>query len=700
VLRILKKLFATSLILAASADAYGAADYLDPTGMTQVMDGAEYDDATVHIHLGHNFPYFGHTFTDVWMSSNGFLMFYDPTVNVGNPNYNNSLCCNGLDLANMTEIGAFSYMMAPLWTDLIDKTIGDDSGYFYDTDNDGSSFLWYNVHEYYNDNTNTFQVDLYPDGSFDFIYDEVDVTEHATFIGFTGDVTSNANDLTTLQYEAQSIDEFGLNFIDQTFSGGRAWYGDDGGYGNIDCSDPLNDSSCSGYDDAYFDQQCTNNSLYDSQCPGYADAFYTQQCNSDPFYDNSCSGYDDAYFEQQCNYDQQYDFQCPGYIEEVFEDPTEIANEFESSPIDSGMDTGMDDGSTFNEFGIEEVDFSEPQMEDTLMMDEFAPMEEFNEPMEQQYEEPPVQQEQMMLVEEAFEETMPEIEEIFEPEPIVEEEIAILEDLEITEVFEEDIIEKPVAKTRKSGKKRDNSLAISVSVSMANNLVSNLEQTAISESASSENAVSSSDSASSSQSSNSSQSSSGSNSAGDGSSQGSFADNSNGSNSGASENAFSDIFSSDTALFINMTGETSSTASDGASDSDQTSIVTEDVGQNVALGDAAPIGFAIIPPTAPEMQVEVVQVKSLAERIADQVAASKRENSNEMAVGQTSLIKTLASGVDVSAYYNVEYSQGDQFYTSKDIYTGVIMRDNVRTHYNMFSKSYGTMNKLIRSQYE
>ena len=699
-LKILKKIFASSIIL-LSSHAYGAADLLDPGGMTQVMDGQNYDDSTVHISLGHNFPYFGHTFTDVWMSSNGFLMLYDPTANVGNSNYNNSYCCNGLDLVNATNnIGAFSYMIAPLWTDLIDKTVGDDSGYFYKTNENGSAFLWYNVHEFYNDNTNTFQVDLYADGSFDFIYDEVDISQHNTFIGFTGDVSSSSDDLNQLQYSGQGFDEFDIDFHDATITGGRVWYGDDGGYGNIDCSNALNDTSCPGYDDAYFSQQCTNNALYDSKCPGYDDAFYTQQCNSDPFYDTSCPGYDDAYFEQQCNYDQQYDFQCPGYIEEVFEDPIDTSTNMDDSTVDTGMDNGSDDGSTFNEFGIEEEDFSEPPVEEFMPIEEFTPVEEFNAPIEQQFQEMPVQQEQMVAIEETIEEVLPEIEEIIQSEVIIEEEIEILEDLEITEVFEEAIIEKPIAKTRKTSKKRNNKLAISVSVGMANDLVANLEQNAISESEVTENSSATNNASQNAQNSSSSQGMGSNNTGNSGTSQGSFADNSSRSDFNSAVNAFSDIFAADTALFVNMTGENTLTASDGASDSDQTTMTAENVGQNVALGDAAPIGFAIIPPPAPEMQVEVVEVKSLAERIADKVAASKRENSNEMAVGQTAMITTLASGVDVSAYYNTTYVPNDSFYMSEEIYTGVVIQDNFRTHYNMFSTSYGTMKKLIRSQYE
>ena len=81
-----------------------------------------------------------------------------------------------------------SYMVAPLWTDLDDRTTGSDRGYFYQTDTGGTSFLWWNVFEYNTNNENTFQLDLL-EGSLDFKYFDVDVRNHNTWIGFTGDAT-------------------------------------------------------------------------------------------------------------------------------------------------------------------------------------------------------------------------------------------------------------------------------------------------------------------------------------------------------------------------------------------------------------------------------------------------------------------------------------------------------------------------------
>src|SRR5210317_209956 len=163
---------------------YGQSDMLNPGDMTPVMPGV--DDGTAHVPLGHAFPYMGGVFTDAWMSSNGFLLFYDPVSQFGNPNTWNQGCCSGY---NPSGQGSFSYMLAPLWTDLMDPDGSGEAGYYYKTDEGHSSFLWYNVVEFGTSNTNTFQVDLYSGGSFDFIYDEVDITQHSVWIGFTGDTS-------------------------------------------------------------------------------------------------------------------------------------------------------------------------------------------------------------------------------------------------------------------------------------------------------------------------------------------------------------------------------------------------------------------------------------------------------------------------------------------------------------------------------
>lgn len=288
------------------------------------------DDGTVHVPLGHAFPYYGGVFTDAWMSSNGFIILYDPTTGYGNPNTSQSWCSNcpwyysGGPPQGRSNL---SFMIAPMWSDFRHNPNIADSGYFYETGTGGTWFEWRNVQEYGTNNLNTFGLQLWPEGSFDFHYANVNVTNHDTWIGFTGDTMSKDSagiydEVNELFYK--TAQDGGMqtshvtNFTDAETNFGYAWWGQDGGYSSIDCSSPLNDPSCPGYDDAYFDQQCQANALYDPQCPGYADAYFDQQCQADPLYDQQCPGYEQAYFDQQCSFDPLYDQQCPGYEEAYY----------------------------------------------------------------------------------------------------------------------------------------------------------------------------------------------------------------------------------------------------------------------------------------------------------------------------------------------------------------------------------------------
>ena len=226
-----------------------------------------------------------------------------------------------------------------------------DSGYFYETGEGGTWFEWRNVTEYSTNNTSTFGLQLWPEGSFDFHYANVNVTAHDTWIGFTGDTTSQAgnvyDEVNELFYKTQSgggmQTSHVTNFTDAETNFGYAWWGQDGGYeSGPDCSDPLNDTSCPGYQQAYFDQQCSNDALYDSQCPGYADAYLTQQCASDALYDTQCDGYEVAWLDDQCETDPLFSQSCSGYSAAYQQEQQEQQHTDTSGGY---MDGGYDDGS-------------------------------------------------------------------------------------------------------------------------------------------------------------------------------------------------------------------------------------------------------------------------------------------------------------------------------------------------------------------
>ena len=136
-----------------------------PTTMTPLNLG---DDNTRNVALGFEFEYWGQTFTDAWVSSNGFVSFQS----------GNHLCCNGqpIELSQRNTIYAY-------WSDLISYT-----GNPYFRRDDGSIlFGWYGVQEYGTNNSNTFEIGLFADGSIQLNYGNLGFSGGHTFTaGITG----------------------------------------------------------------------------------------------------------------------------------------------------------------------------------------------------------------------------------------------------------------------------------------------------------------------------------------------------------------------------------------------------------------------------------------------------------------------------------------------------------------------------------
>lgn len=249
------------------------ADGLDPAGMTQVLNGV--DDSAYHVELGHTFPHLDKVFTDAWMSTNGFILLWSPTNNLGQQTQpTGGHCCDGYNFGAGTpnyldaRVGQFSYMLAPLWTDLDDNNIRDGDGYYYSTDADESKFLWYKVTEYSRPNSvNTFQINLDKTGGFEYVYDDVDIDSHQVFIGWTGDTASDPywhtqqfyGDKFTMNPNAtgQLISNYGGDLATTDYSNGN--FGLIGRASTlVDCSSASNDSSCDGYWDAMAQSSVTN----------------------------------------------------------------------------------------------------------------------------------------------------------------------------------------------------------------------------------------------------------------------------------------------------------------------------------------------------------------------------------------------------------------------------------------------------------
>jgi hypothetical protein len=328
----LKVLLGALVVWACSYSYSSANDLIDPTD-ENVVEHTIQDDSAVSVELEFGFPFYGTTYYHSWMHSNGVVSLVG--INQGPPS---SFCCNGQNLE--TSNISISNFIAPLWTDLIQK---DKDGGFYtqavDSDGDGvpdsMRYMWDRIEEFYNENENTFGVELFESGKIDMHHQTVNITNHSVTIGVVGDhsigqyeqVTFGQNGLQIGNYQNSysDIPNFDMSAI---CSANPLYSPDCPGYADAyalylfqqQCSaNPLYDSQCPGYADAYYNQQCSIDPLYDTGCTGYAEAYYTQQCTLDPLYDSGCNGYAEAYLDQQCTLDQLYDTQCPLYEQTYYE---------------------------------------------------------------------------------------------------------------------------------------------------------------------------------------------------------------------------------------------------------------------------------------------------------------------------------------------------------------------------------------------
>jgi hypothetical protein len=165
-----------SLLAALLVSTSASAQTYDPTLLPPEINGAPTtmtplnlgDDNTRQVALGFEFEYWGQTFTDVWVSSNGFVSFQSPA----------NLCCNGqpIDQAQRNTIYAY-------WSDLISFT----GNPYYRISEGSALFGWYGVQEYGTNNSNTFEIGLFSNGNIQFNYGSLSASGGRDFTaGITG----------------------------------------------------------------------------------------------------------------------------------------------------------------------------------------------------------------------------------------------------------------------------------------------------------------------------------------------------------------------------------------------------------------------------------------------------------------------------------------------------------------------------------
>ena len=243
----------------------GTCLYLPTLSYTQVIQHQISDDGYARVPLQFAFPYYGRIFTESYMFSNGVVGFLNPT---------NSWCCAGFDLR--TNNGTpFSFAIMPLQTDLLNY-----SGRFL---TEGTPqyqrYVWENISEFgIPQNLNTFGVEIRPSGYIGMHYEQVNISPfRPVTIGRTGDVGEFHQ-----YYHGAGFTQGNFNHITEST-------------GDACLFNPLHNSSCAGYQEAYLAQQCSISSLYSPQCPNYQQAYFNQQCSINALFNRDCEGYAQAY---------------------------------------------------------------------------------------------------------------------------------------------------------------------------------------------------------------------------------------------------------------------------------------------------------------------------------------------------------------------------------------------------------------------
>ena len=363
--------------------------------------------------LDFTFTFYGVDFTTARMATNGCLHFGS-----------SGGYCNDYTPDPLPEI---TYTLYPFWTDLIRDN---GSKVLAKNFTDKSVFGWYDLREYNRGNTdNSFEVILWKsDDSFEFRYGGLNIINHDVLIGEQG----GTNELYTYYYHDQCgkgttnsstcvNQNWNNSLMNTQLENGGSLYGVSSGNAT-DCSNPLNDTSCPGYWEAFDDQQCDLDPQYAPFCPGYRfeqdiSYFVMEEEFDYGFVDEQELMATGTFIEEPevFFYEEEVFFE-PIFVEETFFEPVFIESPFRQEEI-----------------------FLDPlpELYPELPVDLIA-LNPFEQPFELslRIEEEPIREE---IIEEIFVEEFEEIEEYFEPEFEEIEEVIVEVREEIEEVAEVEV---------------------------------------------------------------------------------------------------------------------------------------------------------------------------------------------------------------------------------------------------------------------
>ena len=370
------------------------------------------DQVSAVFNLDFTFNFYGEGFTSARMATNGCLHF----------NSSGSYCND----YTPDPLPQYNNTLFPFWTDLIRDN---NSKMLAKNFSDKAVFGWYDLREFNRSGSdNSFEVVLWTNSTFDYRYGELDINRHDVLIGEQKDTNNYYEYLfydecstgTTNSSTCVSVD-WNNSIMNSTLENGGSLYGD--GAGNtLDCSNPLNDTSCPGYWEAFDDQQCDLDPQYAPFCPGYRfeqdiGYFVMEEEFDYGFVDDQELMAMGTFIEEPevFFYEEEVFFE-PIFVEETFFEPVFIESPFRQEEI-----------------------FLDPlpELYPELPVELIA-LSPFEQPFELslRIEEEPIREE---IIEEIFVEEFEELEEYFEPEFEEIEEVIVEVREEIEEVAEVEV---------------------------------------------------------------------------------------------------------------------------------------------------------------------------------------------------------------------------------------------------------------------
>jgi len=639
-------------------------DLTNQTNTTNLNSGD--DSLSPAFNLDFTFTFYENDYTSARMATNGCLHF---GLGTGSIDYNNY--CGDYTPDPLPQ---YDNTLYPFWTDLVQDN---NSSMFAKNFSDKAVFGWYDMREYYRDSNNSFEVILWTNNTYEFRYGNLDIIQHDVLIGEQGSSsqlytyyfhdecnTGSTNTTTCYNYDWNASDK------NQNLESGGSLYSE----GYIDCSDPLNDSSCDGYAAAYLNQQCDIDQLYSETCPFYWEAYDDLQCDIDPQYAPFCPGYQQEasvayYVEQEFDYGYEEDFSYEEPQEEI------IIFDYEEVFIETiPQEVYVEEVDVLPEIDVIEEIITEPFQEPVVVMtyNDFIAEEVVVNPVEELIQ---LFEFETIIREELEQEVQIESVEVVERIEEIEEVIEVAEnDEEIIEEIEEETEELVAEET---------STRSGITSTMLN-VVRNTISVA---SASSSNTSTS-------------------------NSTNNTNNNTTSSSSGISTSnspSMSDQITSANAQ-NNMVLSLNTNADDVSGS--QTQSVTTIITPLATLDSSPQVVMAEV--QVQNMQGEIstavsgAMTQSEADQIADQIIANNikeqqeelQEESQETGeyADQSTLVAYLGYVPAFEVYKGYEMPKQDNWYTPRDIYSDAVINDNNEAFYGLSLASLNTLSEMIELQ--